>query len=236
MSEHADPGRRAADRLAVARRRDTRARTASALGLAMFAVTAPLCAAPLTGDPGATVGAVLAGLLLGALAAVLWPWRWSEAEEEHHRLAAVWRELRTDAEHAVPWERYAAWAEPAGDAVRLELVLCAAAQARTGGAPSPYRRKIRGQLDAEDLAAAAEVMEILRAQATEFELEAQQGHELAHAEADQRRHEETLAAIDRATDEEILVREDDARRELEAQDAAERRVQAEALARALRRP
>ena len=49
----------------------------------------PLTASPLTGDPGATVGAVVAALLCLALAAAIWPARWIPAEVEHHRVDSI---------------------------------------------------------------------------------------------------------------------------------------------------
>src|SRR3954468_17225061 len=109
--DRSDPAVRAAARLVALRRRQTAVRTAAAAGLIGAAVTLPVAAAPLTGDPGASVGGVLGGLLLLVMAALTSPWQWSREEREYHELDSIWREVRPDADREVPWDRFAAWAE-----------------------------------------------------------------------------------------------------------------------------
>jgi hypothetical protein len=235
-ADRGDPAVRAAARLAAVRARHVGRRIAAAVGAAGAAIALPVAAAPVTGDPGATVGGVVGGLLLLAVAIVVWPWEWSREEREYHELDAIWREIRTDADREVAWDRFAAWAEATPDAVELRLLRRVSTGMRLGGAPNPYRRERPKRLDPEDIAAAAEAMEKLRARAASRETLAQQTHERKLADDEQRRLEEQLAAIDESTEAEIRAAEELARQELAAQEAAEREAQAAALARALRRP
>jgi hypothetical protein len=209
------------------KRRDRRRRIARALVLVALAVAAPFVAAA---DPGATIGAVVASLLLCALAVAVWPYRWSAAEERHRELEAIWRELRTDADTSVPWERLAAWAQAAGDEVELVIITCAP------GEPRAYGRHVVRRVGGDDVAAAAEAMEELRADAAQRELDAQRRHEQGELEAQWRAEERALHDVDKAAAIELRAREEQLKRELAEQDAAERRAQAEAVARALRRP
>jgi hypothetical protein len=236
VEDRTDPGARAAARLAGVRRADRRWRIGVSVALIVLAVALPVMAEPVTGGPGATVGAVVGALLLVGLAVAVWPWRWSAAEYEHHQLESIWREVRADANGVAPWERYAAWAEAGSESVHLQLLRCAPAGPRTGGAPSPYSRRLRGRVDAEDVEGAAQAMEALRTEASDLELKARERLTLEQVESQRRRHEARIAEMDRMTASEIQAGEEQARRELAEQEAAEKRAQADAVARALRRP
>ena len=91
-------------------------------------------------------------------------------------------------------------------------------------------------VDAEDVSAAAEAMEELRALAAERELKARERFEQAQADAERRTREAMLAQVDKAAATEIESREEQMRRELAREEAAEKQAQAEAVARALRKP
>lgn len=231
-----DPGVRARIQLEQLKARDRRARIVKAMVLLAVVAVAPLTAAPITGDPGATVGAIVVGLLSLALAVAIWPYEWSPDEQRHRELEAIWHELRSDSDWFVPWERYSAWAEPVDGAVQLVLITCAPAAPRIGGAPSAYSRQVIRRVDADDVAGAAQAMEELRAEAAQRELRAQQRHELKSLEAQRRADDRTLREIDDTAAADIKARERELTRELAEQEAAERRAQAEAVARALRRP
>ena len=234
--DRSDPGVRAVERFDRGKARDRGVRSVVGLALATTAIAAPFVAAPVTGSSGATIGAVVGALLLAALAAAVWPYEWSSAEEQHRRLEAIWREVRTDADAQVPWNRYAAWVEPGGGQVELVLIRCAPAARRVASAPTPYSRKVVRRLSADDVATAAEAMEQLRAEASELEFKAQQDHSADLAEAERRAHEETLRGVDEEAEAYQREADERAQRELAEQDAAERASQAAALARALRRP
>src|SRR3954454_2643045 len=105
-----DPEVRAALAAGGFERRQRATRIGAALVLFAFAVVGPFAAAPLVGDPGATVGAIVASILAAGWGVAVWPWRWSDAERTHHALAAIWSQVRAGADTATPWERYAAWA------------------------------------------------------------------------------------------------------------------------------
>ena len=222
--DRSDPAVRAAARLAHTRASERRNRKLAAVTLVLAGLLAVLAAEPITGEPGATVGAVVGALLLTALAVAVWPWTWSEAETKYHELDSIWHELRTDAARRVEWDRYAAWAEARGSSIRLILLRCAPAGEQLGGAPNPYSTEFRHGIDAENITHAVTAMEALREKAADLELQ-----------AEQRVHQARLDAIDRATNAAIRADERDARDELAAQEAVERRAQAEAVARALRR-
>jgi hypothetical protein len=234
--DQSDPGARAAARLAAQLHAHRRGRIGGSLALALLGVALVVAAEPLTGVAGARVGAVVAALCLIGLAVVVWPWTWSRAEHEHHQLDSIWREVRTDAGLEVPWERYAAWAEAEPESVQLQLIRCAPGRPRAGGAPSPFSRKRLRQLDPDDVAGAAEAMEAVRARASEREQAARERHTQRQLESEWRRHEARLAAIDRELEQAVEAGEEQARREVADQEAADRRAQAEAVARSLRRP
>lgn len=235
-SDRADPAVRAATRFdhAAAHERATRITTGCLLAAA--AVAAPFAAEPITGDPGAAVGAVVGAALLLALACAVWPYEWSAAERKHRELESIWRELRTDADAQVPWKRYGVWAESSDGSVDIVLITCAAAATRVRGAPSPYKRETARRLAADDLAEAAEAMEELRANASRREFQSQQYHFRSVDRAEREAHQQALDEIDTAAATYQKELEKRAEREQAEQDAAEQRAQAEALARALRRP
>ena len=160
--DRSDPAARALARREGLRARDQTARIATTIALGALATALPLTAGPLTGSPGATVGAVVAALLCLAVVAAIWPAEWAPEEFEHHRLDSIWRELRSDADRFVPWERYAAWAESANGSVAIGLLQLIPVETLVAGAPSPYRWSVSRRLGADDIAAAAEVMEALR--------------------------------------------------------------------------
>jgi hypothetical protein len=234
-TDRSDPGARARVRLEHLLTRERRVRTSIALALGALAVAAPIAAASIADDPGATVGAIVIAALFVALAVAIWPHPWSPEEHEHHELESIWRELRSDADGSAPWERYAAWAQPSGAAVELILLTRAPAAQRTA-ASSRYSARVVRRLDADDVAAAAEAMEQLRAEAWELELAARQRYEHELGEAERREHERVLREVDEDAAADLKAREELLERELEQQEAAERLAQSEAVARALRRP
>ena len=234
--DRSDPGVRAAARFDATRRNYELAHTGVALACLFAAIVTPFVAYPLTGDSGATVGAVVAAVVLASLGAAVWPHDWQPAEAEHHRLEAVWRELRPDAEVETPWERYGAWAEPRGGAVELSVITRAPLSERFAGAPSPYGSKVVQRLDPDEVATAAEAMEELRADLAQREFDARQRYEAELSEADRRAHEQRMRRIDEEAAAYERAADERARRELGEQEAAERQAQADALARALRRP
>src|SRR6516225_6955870 len=111
VRDRSDPGARAAARLAGQLRAHRGGRIAASLTLALVGVALVATAEPLTGVAGARVGALVGALCLVGVGAAVWPWRWSRAECEHRWLDSIWREVRTDADEEVSWDRYAAWAE-----------------------------------------------------------------------------------------------------------------------------
>ena len=201
------------------------------------ALVLPFASAPLAGSPGATVGGIVAAIVLCLLAVAVWPIEWSATERAHHELVWIWRLARTDPDdEQVPWERYAAWAEPSGEEVELQLICCAPVEERVAGAPSTFSRLVVRRLNAEDMEGAAEAMEELRDEAAACECRARARHEQADVEAANHAHEEQLREIDSEAAAELAARERQLRREFAEQEAAERRALAEAVARALRRP
>ena len=228
-----DPAVRAALRLARTQARDRRRRRAAVIVLWTLALLAPVLP---EGDHGATVGAAILALLLVAIALAVRPVAWGPEEIRHRELEAIWRELRPDAAQALPWQRCAAWAEQHGEAVDLVLISCAPAAPRIAGAPSPYARRRIRRLDAEDVDAAAQAMEELRADAAERELRARRRIDQEHDVARRQAEDRALQEIDEAAAAELRAREQQLEQEAAAQAAAERRAQAAAVARALRRP
>lgn len=202
-----------------------------------LAVVMPFAAEPLTGGPGASVGAIVGAGVLCLLAVAIWPIEWAEAERAHHELSLIWRLARPDPDdQPVGWERYAAWAEPSGEEVELQLICCAPVAKRVAGAPSPFSRLVVRRLDGEDMEGAAEAMQELRDEAAERERRARERRELADVEAADRACEAQLSEIDSEAAAELAERERQLHRELAEQEAAERRAQAETLARSLRQP
>jgi len=79
------------------------------------------------------------------------------------------------------------------------------------------------------------VMEALRNEASELELTTERLWREAQEEAELRAHEERLAGIDREAQAHAEDRDAAIRREMDQQEAADKRAEAEAVARALRR-
>jgi hypothetical protein len=231
-----DPGVRAAARLAGQLRAHRGGRIAVSVGLALLALAFVVAAEPVTGVAGARVGAFVGAFCLVGLGAAAWPWTWSRAEYEHRRHYSIWREVRNDADEETAWERYAAWAEASSESVQLQLIRCAPGRPRAAEAPSPFSWRPVSKVDPEDVEAAAEAMQILRAEASERERNAQDGHTQRLLESERRAQEARLAEIDRELEQTVRAGEERARRELAEQEAADRRAQADAVARALRRP
>jgi hypothetical protein len=206
-------------------------RAAAGLLLAAIAAVAPFLAQPLTGDPGATVGAVVGSIVLGGSAAAVWPWAWSAAERRHHELMAIWGEARGETTEVASWDRYVAWARADGECVVLVLIRWAA---RPAG-PSPLSERVECRLKADDVAAAA-AMESLRDQAEAMEARARREFLNSVAAADRRAVDEALQAIEATARRHQEHAEAEMHREIAREEAAERRAEAAALARALRRP
>lgn len=230
-ADRTDPDVRAAARVRAFEQRQRRGRKTAGVLLGVAAAASPFIAAPLTGEPGATVGAVVGALLLAGCAAAVWPWAWSPQERRHHELTAIWAQARGDADTDVPWDHYAAWAGAEGQHVELVLLRLAG----TTDDPSPLSTEVVRRLDPDDIAGAASAMEQLRERATAMETRAREQHVEALSAAERRAHEEALDDVDAAADEHHRQAEEQMRRELAAEEAAERQAQAAAVARALRR-
>lgn len=233
--DRSDPEVRAQLALSGFERGQRRSRVVVALLLLAVALVGPFVAAPLVGDPGATVGAIVASVLCAGAAVAIWPWAWSTAEREHHRLAAIWAEARADDGTETPWDRYAAWAEADGERVTL-LMLRRAGTTSDPAEPSPFGVKVAQRLDAEDVVEATAAMERLRTEAADREAKARERHAEAVAAAERKPYDDALREVERAAAAEKRRADAQMRRELAEQEAAERRAQASAVARALRRP
>ena len=175
---------------------------------------------------GAWVGAVVLVVTLIALACAAGPDEWVENERRQRELDAIWHTLRGD--DKAPWALYVVWAVASPRDVQLRLIT-----RRPGGR---YMDEPAGRVSIDDTAAAAEAMERLRERASERELRARLEHDEAIAATQRRAQDEALAEVDQAAAEYEQARERDLRHELAIEEAAERRAQAEALARALRKP
>jgi hypothetical protein len=233
--DRSDPGVRAALELDRFERRQRAGRCAAALGLVAMAVAGPFVAATVVGNPGATVAAIIAAPLFAGLAVAAWPWAWSDAERDHHTLAAIWAQARPVAEAHTPWDRYAAWAKADDDRVELLLVTCAGTD-EPRAAPSPFASRSVRRLDAEAIADATVAMEDLRAEAAALEARARRRHADAVAAAARKPYDDALREVDETAAQRQRSAEAQMRREVAEQQAAERRAQASAVARALRRP
>jgi hypothetical protein len=223
-----DPGVRAWLAVHDFERRDRATRIARALGLFALAVLGPWLAGPMPGDP-ATVGAVLASLLFLGAGAAIWPWPWSEAERNHHTAAAIWAEVRPTAGDDAPWTRYGAWAIADGQHVELVLV-SRRGTADDAVAASPFALTVKRRLNPDEVDAAADAMEALRQEAAELETRAYERHR------DTVKPDDAVRALDPAADDHQRRAELEMLRDVAAEEAGERRAQASALARALRRP
>jgi cell division septum initiation protein DivIVA len=236
QTDRADPAVRAEARRRRLAAGDRTWRVGTCLTLAALAVSLCATAAAVTGEAGATVGAVVIAVLLVLLAWALWPSQASAEEHRHRELESIWHTIRTDADNVVAWDRYGAWAEAAGDTVELHLIRCAPVRTRIADAPSPFSREVVRRVDADDIARAAAAMEEVRAQGEQREQRARERTEQARVDAERKDHDRRLREIDSATTAELERRDAQLRAELAQQAAAERRSQAEAVARALRRP
>ena len=225
---------------AVARYTTARAQVARSAGygtaLALLPFAVALAARGSVTAEGAAVGGVVGALVLLAVIGAVWPSEPSELELRHRELEAAWRSVRVDADEEVPWDRYAAWADPRGASVEISLIRCRPAARRAGGAPSPFTREVLQCIDGEEVERAASAMEKARALAAERELAARQRLVDEELRAEQRSHDRTMKAIDDAAAADLKSREAAVEREFHAQQEVERRAQAEALAKALRRP
>jgi hypothetical protein len=233
--DRSDPAVRAAKAVARFERRHYGVRPAAAFALLGLGGVAPFAAAPLTGEPGATVGAIVAAVFLAGCGVAVWPWDWSDAEREHHTLAAIWAQNRADDGAATPWERYAAWAR--ADEDRVELVLITrSGTAWAASRPSPYKLEVVARFEAEAVVEATAAMERLRGEAAEREARARERHAAAVAAAARKPYDDAIREVEEAAEAHQRRAEAQMRRELAEQEAAERRAQASAVARALRRP
>lgn len=228
-----DPDGRAQLAVGEFARRQRAARVAGALALFALAALGPFLAGTV-GDGAPTFGAVLASLLLVGCGVAVWPSSWSEAEHAHHTLAAIWAQARPTASPDAPWTRYAAWANATDDHVELVLI-SRVGSADDTAAPSPFTMTVERRLDPDAVGDAAVAMEALRDRAAELEARAHEQHLEAVAAAERKPYDDALRAIDEAADAEQQRAEIEMRRELAEQEAAERRAQAAAVARALRR-
>jgi hypothetical protein len=233
--DRSDPEVRAQLALARFERRQSVTRVVAALALFAMALVGPFIAAPVIGDPGATVGAIVASVLFAGSGVAIWPWDRSAAEREHNRLAAMWAEARADDGTETPWDRYAAWAKADDEHVEL-LLLTRTGTAAESPKPSPFSAKRVQRLDADDVVEATAAMERLRSEAADLEAKARERHAEAVAAAERKPYEDALREVDETAAAEQRRAEAQMRRELAEQEAAERRAQASAVARALRRP
>jgi hypothetical protein len=193
--DRSDPAVRASLALRDFERTQRARRIIAALVLIALAVGGPFAAAPLTGRPGATFGAIVAAVLFAGSAVVIWPWAWSDAEREHHTNAAIWAQARPDTEAEAAWDRWAAWARADGDWVRLVLIRCAGT---TGddAAPSPFTVDVCETFDADAVLEATEAMERLRAEAARREADARERHERALTAAARKPYDDALREVD----------------------------------------
>jgi hypothetical protein len=233
--DRSDPAVRAALDLRDFERRQRASRIIAGIVLLALAVGGPCAAAPLTGRPGATFGAIVAAVLFAGSAVAVWPWAWSRAEREHHTNAAIWAQARPETEPDTAWDRYAAWARADADRVRLVLIRQAGTEGNDA-LPSPFSLEVREIFDADAVLEATEAMECLRAEAARREADARDRRERALAAAARKPYDDALREVDENAADEQRHLEAEMRRELAAQEAAERRAQASAVARALRRP
>jgi hypothetical protein len=106
---------------------------------------------------------------------------------------------------------------------------------RVTARPSGFEEHIVRRLDPQDVAAAAEAMEELRAEAEARESAARDAWHASAAQADRRRHEQALRAVDAAGRQELARQEARMRAELAEEERVEQQAQAQAVAEALRR-
>jgi hypothetical protein len=222
-----DPDVRAQLAVGNFERRERATRIAKALGLFALAVLGPWLTGPVPGEP-ATVGAVLASLLFLGGGAAIWPWTWSDAEHTHHTAAAIWVQIRPTAGDDTAWTRYGAWAIAGNQHLALVLV-SRRGTADEAVAASPFTLTVKRHLDPDAVDEAADAMEALRQEAAELETRAYERHR------DTVKPDDAVRALDPAADDHQRRAEVQMLREVAAEEAGERRAQASAVARALRR-
>jgi hypothetical protein len=228
--DYEDPGVRARLCVGEFERSERTTRIAKALGLFALAALGPWLAGPVPGDPG-TVGAVLAALLLLGTGVAIWPWTWSEPERQHHTVAAIWAQIRPAAGDDTPWTRYGAWAIAGDQDVELVLVTRRGTAEETDAA-SPFTLTVERRLD-PDIDDAAHAMEALRQEAAELESRAYERHRDKVSVAV--KPDGAVSALEPAADDEQRRAELQMLGDVAAEETAERRAQAAAVARALRR-
>jgi hypothetical protein len=235
-----DPAGRAQLAVDAFARRERSTHLASALGL--FVLTGLGALLAVIADPAPTFGMILASLLFVGCSIAVWPWAWSGAEREHHAHAAIWAQVRPAAVQDVAWARYAAWANANQDHVELVLIQ-RAGSVDTAMSPSQFTLTVKRRLDPDAIADAAVAMQALREQAAELEARAHEQHLATVATAARKPYHDALHAVDDAlrgaepaADKHQGHAEIEMRHQLAEEHAAERRAQAAAVARALRRP
>jgi len=179
------------------------------------------------------VGGVSALILCWTLAWATWPVAPSPEELAHRELESIWQQMRpvydADARHSL----WAAWASASADAVELSLLeRRPSAGPVVQGAPSPYVRHAMTSVDPDDVEEAAAAMERLRDEAVECEERGRLAFLAQERAVEQQAHRDALDEIDRRT--RAYAKAQDAT--LEAETAAQRAAQAEAVARAIRKP
>jgi hypothetical protein len=201
--------------------------------LGYVAIGIPAVAYDATQGEGAFVGIALLDLLLAAGSYIAWPRAPETTELRHRELEAIWREIRADADAEVPWSRYGAWAVADGDRVRLELIRHAGTPCEQ---PSPFSRERAGRHPGEDAEGAVAAMEALRARAAAAEEAARQAHIEAQARERDRHDDDALKSVEDKARAYAKAADEQMREELARQARADREAEADALARALRRP
>lgn len=182
---------------------------------------------------GAVFGGLTALALCWALARAAWPVAPSPEDLAHRELETIWHQVRPVFDAGAAWSLWAAWAIPTGDAVELSLLERRPAGGPVvGGAPSPYVCHAMTRVDPDDVEGAAAAMERLRADAIEREERGRQALRARNREVEDRAHRDALEEIERRT----RAYADAEETKLKEEVAAERAAQAEAVARAIRKP
>ena len=204
--------------------------------MAIVGVAGVFAAEPLTGQAGATVGAVVGALLLLALAAAVWPWEWTKAESTHRELESIWHELRTDAAQRVEWDRYAAWADAKAEQRGAQPGALRARTPATRRRPQPLQpRPPPADRRRGHRRRRPPPWKRCEPRPPTSNLTPSAATTSGRSTPSDNEHQSRLDAIERDAEAAIQAGEQQARRELAAQEAAERRAQADAVARALRR-
>ena len=216
-------------------RRHAHARSTRTLACSARSACSPPSRSPASRAP--TVGAVVGALLLTALAVAVWPSSVDRARVDPSRAREhLARSSRSDAARAVAWDATPPGPRPEPTRVQLMLVRCAPACRRLAGAPSPYSRELR-QRHRRRGHHAVQPPRWKRcaprppsSNSRPSGATAEDGSTLRNNRAGTR-----LDATDRAPRAVSEAAEAQARSDLAEQRADERRAQADAVARALRR-